>query len=106
MTPVSWSASYLLREPLGISMTATISMGRSYGGGFRPGEHPVATTPRRLDPLWIGDATTVGLTAGGSAPPTPGGGGGGGPRGGGPPGGGGGGGGPPRGGARAPAGGG
>src|SRR2546421_12880613 len=91
MTPVSWSASYLLREPLGISMTATISMGRSYGGGFRPGEHPVATTPRRLDPLWIGDATTVGLTAGGSGPRTPGAGGGGGRGGGGPAGGGGGG---------------
>src|SRR3954470_18462844 len=29
MSPVSWSASYLLREPLGISTTTSISMVRS-----------------------------------------------------------------------------
>src|SRR5437763_8731322 len=48
MTPVSWSASYLLREPFGISMTATISMDRWYGSG-PSGSASLRLQPRRAD---------------------------------------------------------
>src|SRR3989442_1278031 len=70
MAPVSWSTSYLLREPLGISTMTSTSMalhcGAPGGTGVDPGR-PLGTTgaddPPRRDLVVLGRTASPGRAA-------------------------------------------
>src|SRR5579863_5409357 len=69
MMPVSSSRSYLLREPFGHSMTASISTGRCYGRHLiaRQGETPNVNRPYILGAASIDFGRVMTLDADGSA---------------------------------------